>query len=169
MPITIGEGLSFCGRALTGSELDLIRSISHDFRCLTVTELAATVCELLQWRRPNGALKTRECFLFLRELQRRGWLPDLPAPQPRQRAPLAKLTSAPGPCPGPARRFPVLLSANHAATDPERCRSPPLSGISGALSLPGLPRSLRCTTPLLGTVRAPATATLGRLVVHQCR
>src|SRR5215831_10410210 len=127
MPITIGEGLSFCGRALTGSELDLIRSISHDFRRLTVTELAATVCELLQWRRPNGALKTRECFLFLRELQRRGWLPDLPAPQPRQRAPLAKLTSAPAPAPdlldAPLSYYqPITLQLIQNAADRRRFR-----------------------------------------------
>jgi hypothetical protein len=85
MPVTIGEGLSFCGRALSESELDLIRQITREFRQLALTELAATICELLEWRRPNGGLKSRECYLFLRELHRRGWLPWLPAPQPRHR------------------------------------------------------------------------------------
>lgn len=84
MPVTIGNGLSFCGHALREDELDLIRRITREFANLTVTELAATLCELLQWRRPNGGLKSRECYLFLLELQRRGWLPWLPAVQPRR-------------------------------------------------------------------------------------
>lgn len=91
MPITIGDGLSFCGHALSQSDLDMIRSITREFASLTLTELAATLCELLEWRRPNGGLKSRECYLFLRELHSRGWLPWLPAPQPRRaRASAAK-------------------------------------------------------------------------------
>jgi hypothetical protein len=85
MPVMIGEGLSFCGHALTESELALIRQITREFSNLALTELAATVCELLEWRRPNGGLKSRECYLFLRALHSRGWLPWLPAPQPRHR------------------------------------------------------------------------------------
>lgn len=100
MPITIGGGLTFCGHALTEEELGLIRGITCDFCSLAWTELAATICELLQWRRPNGGLKGRECYLFLRELHRRGWLPWLTAPQPRaRRTPLAKLASPAAPSP----------------------------------------------------------------------
>lgn len=85
MPINIGDGLSFCGHALTQDELTLIRQITREFANLALTELAATVCELLSWQRPNGRLKTRECYLFLQELHQRGWLPWLPTPQPRLR------------------------------------------------------------------------------------
>jgi hypothetical protein len=92
MPIAIGDGLSFCGRASMDSELRLIRGITHEFANLAWTELAATVCELLQWRRPNGGLKTGECYLFLRELHRRGWLPWLTASQPRSRRPARPLS-----------------------------------------------------------------------------
>jgi hypothetical protein len=60
MPIAIGDGLAFCGRALTDSDLGPIRGIAREFANLASTELAATLCELLQWRRPNGGLKTRE-------------------------------------------------------------------------------------------------------------
>ena len=96
MPITIGDGLSFCGRALTDPELGMIRGITREFASLAWTELAATICELLEWRRPNGGLKTRECYLFLRELHRRGWLPWLTVPQPRsRRTPLATLAPEP--------------------------------------------------------------------------
>ncbi len=100
MPVTIGEGLAFCGRPLTEAELGLIRGITREFANLAWTELAATLCELLEWRRPNGGLKSRECYLFLRELHRRGWLPWLAVPQPRaRRTPLAKLTAGPAPSP----------------------------------------------------------------------
>src|ERR1039458_8682847 len=54
MPVTIGGSLSFCGRELQPQELDLIRQITRDFSTLSLTELAHTVCELLEWRRPNG-------------------------------------------------------------------------------------------------------------------
>src|SRR5436309_3760661 len=87
MPVTIGGGLSFCGHALTEDELDLVRRITREFANLTVTELAATLCELLDWKRPNGGLKSRECYLFLLSLRSRGWLPWLPKPRPRTRNP----------------------------------------------------------------------------------
>jgi hypothetical protein len=74
MPTTI----TFCGHLVTQVELDLIRSIVHDFPSLTVTELSKTICELLDWRRPSGALKNHECFLLLQQLKKRGWLPLLP-------------------------------------------------------------------------------------------
>src|SRR5260370_14676795 len=97
MPVTIGSGLSFCGHAVTEGELDLIRRITREFAKLTVTELAATLCELLEWRRPSGGLKSRECYLFLLELQRRGRLPWLPATQPpHQRTPNAAPAHEPG-------------------------------------------------------------------------
>jgi Domain of unknown function (DUF4338) len=87
MPITIGGGLAFCGRALQPGELDLIRQMTRDFSTLSLTELAHTLCELLEWRRPNGGLKSRECYLFLQTLHARGWLPGLAPPQARQRHP----------------------------------------------------------------------------------
>jgi hypothetical protein len=60
VPITAGDGLAFCGRRpLTGAELGLIRDITREFANLAWTELAATICELLAWRRPNGGLKSR--------------------------------------------------------------------------------------------------------------
>ena len=89
MPVTISGSLSFCGRQLQTEELDLIRQLVRDFPALALTELADTVCELLEWRRPNGGLKTRECYQFLQTLQARGWLAGLPrsqSPAPRSHA-----------------------------------------------------------------------------------
>lgn len=87
MPVTIGEGLSFCGRLLGLQEIELIRQITRDFPRLALTELAHTICELLEWKRPNGRLKSRECYLFLQTLHERGWLPWLPRSQPHARRP----------------------------------------------------------------------------------
>ena len=88
MPVTIGGGLSFCGREVKPEELDLIRQITREFSTLSLTELAHTLCELLEWRRPNGGLKSRECYLFLLALHTRGWLPWL-SPPPRKLRPRA--------------------------------------------------------------------------------
>jgi hypothetical protein len=116
MPITIGDGVAFCGHALTQDELTLIGQITRQFANLALTEVAATVCELLSWHRPNGGLKTRECYLFLRELHQRGWLPWLAAPQPRRRRALVKpvvsepAASSPQLIAGPLQQFrPVRL------------------------------------------------------------
>jgi hypothetical protein len=84
------QDLSFCGRVLTASELNLIRQIIADFPGLSQAELANTVCELLEWRRPNGKLKTTECVEWLQKLQAHNGLPSLPAlrvtkPRGRQR------------------------------------------------------------------------------------
>jgi hypothetical protein len=86
MPVTVDGGLRFCGREVSRSELALIRELVRDFPRLNQTELARTICELLDWRRPNGGLKGRECFLFLDRLQQRGWLASLPQHRPARRA-----------------------------------------------------------------------------------
>ena len=49
-----------CGREFTQEELSLIQEIVEDCSNLTRTELAGTVCELLDWKRPSGRLKKHE-------------------------------------------------------------------------------------------------------------
>jgi hypothetical protein len=73
------ESLTFCGRTFGASELDLMRQIARDFSGLGVTEIARTVCELLEWTRPSGGLKDHECRQLLERLQAEGFLklPDL--------------------------------------------------------------------------------------------
>jgi hypothetical protein len=114
MPIAIGEKLSFCGQSLQPEQLDLIQQITRDFRQLALTELAHTVCELLEWKRPNGKLKSRECYLFLQSLQQRGWLPWLPPPRPHARnghqTRLSDHSNPQAPCVGPlAQCQPIQL------------------------------------------------------------
>jgi hypothetical protein len=72
------ESLTFCGRTFGSDELELMRQIAQEFSGLGVTEIARTVCELLEWTRPNGGLKNHECRQLLQQLQTEGFL-QLPA------------------------------------------------------------------------------------------
>ena len=109
MPVTIGEGLSFCGQPLQPQEIELLRQVTRDFPQLALTELAHTICELLEWKRPNGSLKSRECYLFLLALHERGWLPWLQAPRPHARRPhltrVAVESDPQAPCTGPLQQW----------------------------------------------------------------
>jgi Druantia protein DruA len=86
------ESLSFCGRPVTTEEIALIARLVEDFSGLGRTEIANTVCELLQWVRPTGKLKTVECRAFLESLQDLGLI-RLPECQPRR--PRGSRTSTP--------------------------------------------------------------------------
>jgi Domain of unknown function (DUF4338) len=70
--------LRFCGRTFSGQELGLMREIARDYAGLAVTEIARTVCELLEWKRANGRLKDQECRQLLEYLRDQGGL-RLPA------------------------------------------------------------------------------------------
>jgi hypothetical protein len=108
MPLTIDGTLCFCGRELVAREISLIRQIVGDYPDLSQTELASTICELLDWRRPNGGLKSRECFLFLQQLQQRGWVESLP---------VLRLTKQPG-------NYPTRIEAS---SDPQPSIDGPLA------------------------------------------
>jgi hypothetical protein len=73
------EYLTFCGRTFDAGELELMCQITREFSTLAVTEIARTVCELLEWKRPSGRLKNHECRQLLERLQAEGFLklPDL--------------------------------------------------------------------------------------------
>ena len=67
-----------CGRAFTPGEIEEIREVVESCGGLSRRELANTVCELWEWKRPTGALKTLECLQFLESLEEAGRL-RLPA------------------------------------------------------------------------------------------
>ncbi len=62
-----------------------MRGIVSEFGGLGVTEISRTVCELLEWKRPNGGLKNLECRQLLERLCARGLLslPQLRSTKPR--------------------------------------------------------------------------------------
>src|ERR1035437_2138130 len=70
--------VTFCGRTFTAQEIELMRVVTQDYATLAVAEIASTVCELLEWKRPNGRLKSIECRQLLERLQAEGML-TLPA------------------------------------------------------------------------------------------
>jgi hypothetical protein len=75
----------FCGRRFDAEEVALIGDVVARFGALSRTELANTVCELLEWKRPNGRLKSWECVDFLEALEGQGLLrlPEKRARRPR--------------------------------------------------------------------------------------
>jgi hypothetical protein len=64
--------VTFCGRRFTAQEVELMRVVAHDYAGLGVTEIARTICELLEWKRPSGGLKNHECRQLLEHLQTEG-------------------------------------------------------------------------------------------------
>src|SRR5207249_9635505 len=68
----ITQPLTFAGRTFSVEELQLIQEISRDYQSLGRTETSRTLCELLEWKRPNGRLKNHECRLLLERLQELG-------------------------------------------------------------------------------------------------
>lgn len=80
------------GREFGPRELALIREVVESCGGLSRAELANTVCELLDWRRPNGSLKGVECIELLERLASCG---DLVLPEKRKRRPKGSRTRVP--------------------------------------------------------------------------
>ncbi len=72
--------LKFCGNPVTAEEFSLIKEMTEEFWGISRTELAETLCELMEWKRPNGRLKGVECRQFLEELEARAVI-HLPKPR----------------------------------------------------------------------------------------
>ena len=73
MAITIKQ-LSFCGRQFSAPEVSLIQEVVQTCTRISRKELANTICELLDWRRPAGGLKERDCRDLLERLENQGVL-----------------------------------------------------------------------------------------------
>lgn len=103
----MNAGIRFSGRRFSAAELKLIAEVTSDLPALSLTELSRTLCELLDWKRPSGKLKTDECRGLLESLQSLG---QITLPALRQTAPK-----------GPRRVEPT------ASSQPQQ----PLSGTAG--------------------------------------
>jgi hypothetical protein len=77
----------FCGRRFLPAEVHLIRQVVSDFRALSLTEIARTIWELLDWKRPNSRLKNHECCLLLEKLSAAGLVNLLPLRESGPRGP----------------------------------------------------------------------------------
>jgi hypothetical protein len=76
--VCAGANLKFSGVIVSEAELALVRRIVTDYPLLSIHELSLTVCELLDWKRPNGGLKSHECRAWLQALSDSG-IVSLPA------------------------------------------------------------------------------------------
>src|SRR2546428_10897063 len=61
--------ITFAGRCFSPDEVALIRQAAADYSELGMTEIARTICEWLDWKRPSGRLKNHECRLLLERLR----------------------------------------------------------------------------------------------------
>jgi len=68
----LSDNREFFGRCFCSSDFHLMQELARDFSALSLTELASTLCELLDWKRPNGKLKYKECRTMLEQLQAEG-------------------------------------------------------------------------------------------------
>lgn len=84
--------ITFCGKQVSGEELQLIGDVVKRYSGLSRMELSHTVCELLQWQRSSGGLKARECREFLEHLDSEG---VIQLPHKRSTKPVGSRTSIP--------------------------------------------------------------------------
>lgn len=77
----------YSGRCFSSQDLVLMRQAATDYASLGITEIARTLCEWLDWRRPNGRLKNHECRLLLERLDRQGILKLPPLRRSGRRGP----------------------------------------------------------------------------------
>ena len=64
----------FCGREISAQEVALIQEVVTNCAGISRNELAHTICELLNWKRPTGRLKWPEGLQFLERLESQGIL-----------------------------------------------------------------------------------------------
>jgi hypothetical protein len=74
METVADEMVRVAGRAFSPEEVDWVTQHVVQGRHLSRTQLMQQVCRRLDWRRPSGRLKIRECRDLLERLQHDGWL-----------------------------------------------------------------------------------------------
>jgi hypothetical protein len=68
------EGVMQCGRKISAEEVGQIRETVELLPALAVNELAATICEHLEWYTAGGGLKVDACVKLLNKLETEGVL-----------------------------------------------------------------------------------------------
>ncbi|MCD6152016.1 MAG: hypothetical protein J7J70_10255, partial [Deltaproteobacteria bacterium] len=69
---------TFSGRRFTRKQLKLVQETVQTFKHLSLSELALTLCENLEWKTPNGQLKINSALTLLENLESYG-IVKLPA------------------------------------------------------------------------------------------
>ena len=86
------DSWSSYGRRFSPAEQVVIRDVVARCSGLSRRELGHTLAELLEWRRPTGALKAQECRELLEQLERAG---ELELPGKRAGRPVGAATEVP--------------------------------------------------------------------------
>lgn len=68
------QGVMQCGRKISAEEVEQIRETVELLPGLAVNELAATICEHLEWHTAGGGLKVDACLKLLNKLEAEGVL-----------------------------------------------------------------------------------------------
>ncbi len=71
---TTQDGMQVAGRHFSPRELRVVAQVVAEGHGASRTQLMDRVCQRLDWRRPTGSLKIRECRDLLERLQLDGWL-----------------------------------------------------------------------------------------------
>jgi hypothetical protein len=90
----------YCGRHFSAEDIQAIRRLIEQHPQLKRTPLSRKVCELLQWRQANGALKAMSCRVALLRMHAQGLICLPPSQNPQNgRRPPVPLTCASDPEP----------------------------------------------------------------------
>ena len=74
METTVSKPLTLSGRYFSKKDIIAVQQTVRSFPVLSMTELAQTVCEHLNWVTPKGRNKLNSCFTALEKLEALGYL-----------------------------------------------------------------------------------------------
>ena len=72
--------MRYCGRDFRGSEMVAVRTLIADHPTANRARLSRLLCDVLDWRRPDGRLKDMSCRVAMLRMQNDGLI-QLPPPQ----------------------------------------------------------------------------------------
>jgi len=114
----------YCARHFSSDEIQTIQRLIAHTPGLKRTGLSRTICELLNWRKPNGELKDMTCRVALLRMQADGLieLPPSQIPQPRRRPQFlaSTATDAQSPLVDPVHALPPVRLQQVSATGNSR-------------------------------------------------
>jgi len=73
----------FSGRTFSPDDIEIIKWVRKTYPKLSRSEIAGTVCEMLNWTTPAGNAKLPQCKAFLSELETEGII-QLPPPNTKR-------------------------------------------------------------------------------------
>jgi hypothetical protein len=113
----------YCGRSFSDQDILTIRELIQNNPRLKRTPLSREVCERLQWRQPNGALKAMTARVALLRMQADGLIQLPPSQNPKNgRRPPIAVTAASDPHPVVCRPVHELPPLRAQILTPDRSR-----------------------------------------------